>query len=58
METMQLITTTPTTDLTTLDDDALEAYFADAGLAVSVLPHCDDVTCPVCFVPANPARAA
>jgi hypothetical protein len=58
METMQLVNTTPTTDLTTLDDEALEAYFADAGLTVSVLTHCDDATCPVCFARKRPARAA
>jgi len=57
METMQLVHTAETTDITTLSDADLEAYFADAGLEVVVVARCDDVTCPACFAPV-PAQAA
>jgi len=57
MDTMQLVPSTPTTDLTTLGDDDIEAFFAAAGLNVSVVPHCDDATCGACFGQ-TPAKAA
>ena len=46
MSTMNLVTTT---DLTTLDFTQLEAWFADAGLAVTEVSHCATAGCPVCF---------
>lgn len=56
---MQLITTHPATnpahhpfegaDLTTLDDEAIVDFFAEAGLAIDIIDHCTDVSCPVCF---------
>jgi hypothetical protein len=49
METMQLITSHPYVDATTLDDPAIEALFARAGLPVEVVDHCHDVSCPDCF---------
>jgi hypothetical protein len=48
METMHLIQTQPTTDLMSLSDSDLEAFFASAGLAVVVVAHCDTVGCAVC----------
>ncbi len=58
METMQLVHTTHTTDLTTRMDADIEAFFAQEGLAVEVVEHCMDATCPECFTAAAPARAA
>ena len=55
MTTMQLVTTE--SNLLDRSDDALEAWFSEAGLTVTVVAHCDDVACPVCFG-ALPARAA
>ena len=62
METMQLITTSDpqdlvALDLVALDDESIEAYFAEAGLTVEVVEHCDDLTCPACMG-SRPARAA
>jgi hypothetical protein len=57
METMQLVPNTYPTDLTVLTDDTVEALFAEMGLDVEVVDHCDDASCPVCFRPA-PAKAA
>ena len=58
MKTMQLVPNPTTTNLTTLDDNAIEAFFADLGVAVSVVAHCDDAACPVCFSPMQHVRAA
>ena len=55
METMQLITTTERTGALGWSDEAIEAFFASAGLAVEVVEHCSDASCPDCF---RPARAA
>lgn len=53
MNTMNLVTTTtPTTligDLTTLGAQEVEDWFAEAGLAVTEVAHCDTASCPVCF---------
>ncbi len=57
MEKMQLVHTTEATDLTTLADADLEAFFAGVGVEVKIVAHCNDVTCPACFAPA-PAQAA
>lgn len=56
METMQLIPTTKM-DITLLTDEAIEAFFASAGLTGQIVEHCDCAACPVCFDQA-PARAA
>lgn len=40
-----------------LSDDELVELFANAGLGVDLVAHCDDVSCPVCFA-ALPAKAA
>ena len=55
MTTMQLITTNTSVDDTA--DEALAAMFEAAGLSIEVVAHCDDASCPVCFV-AAPAQAA
>ena len=55
MKTMQLITNE--TAATVIDDDALVDMFAQAGLSVAIVDHCDDASCPVCFAVA-PAQAA
>ena len=39
MNTLNLVTTETTADLTTLDSSQLEAWFADAGLAVTEVAH-------------------
>jgi hypothetical protein len=57
METMQLITTSPPEDLTALDDASIAAFFAGAGLAIEVVDHCPDASCPTCFG-RRPAKAA
>jgi len=66
MNTMNLVTTTPaqmnpmtgrTADLTTFDSTELEAWFADAGLAVTAVSHCATADCPVCF-PLEAAQSA
>jgi len=57
METMHL-TSSMATDLSTLADEAVETYFADLGIPVSVVAHCDDGACPTCFTPLQQARAA
>ncbi len=53
MNTMNLATTDDiqnrTSDLTTLASQDLEAWFADAGLAVTEVAHCASASCPVCF---------
>jgi len=50
MNTMHLITTAPsTTELTSLADTDVEAFFAEAGLTVKVVTHCDTAGCSVCF---------
>lgn len=46
MNTLNLVTTT---DLTNLESTQLEAWFADAGLAVTKVSHCTTADCPVCF---------
>ena len=58
METMQLVSTTHTADLTTWIDTDVEAFFAAEGLAVEVVEHCSDATCPSCFDTEAPAKAA
>jgi hypothetical protein len=45
MNTMNLVPT----DLTVLNSTELEAWFADAGLAVTDVLHCARADCPVCF---------
>jgi len=57
METMHLVQTPHTTDLMSLSDPDLEAFFASAGLTVEVVTHCNTVGCSVCFAAAT-ARAA
>jgi hypothetical protein len=52
MNTMNLVTTTPTTpigDLTTVGAQEVQDWFAEAGLAVTEVAHCDTASCPVCF---------
>jgi hypothetical protein len=56
METMHLIQTPQTTDLMSLSDSDLEAFFASAGLDVAVVAHCDTVGCAVCHT--EPAAQA
>jgi len=58
METIELVHTEDSTDLTALSDAAIESLFAEAGLEVEVMAHCNDVACPSCFAPARPAQAA
>jgi len=58
METIELVHTGTSADLTALSDTDIESFFTEAGLDVEVVTHCDDATCPSCFAPANPARAA
>ena len=43
--------TTPTMDITHLPNDAIEAFFAKAGLEVEVVDHCAQADCPTCFAP-------
>ncbi len=57
METMHMLPTIGSTDLTTLPDTAIEGFFAEFGLDVEVIDHCPDASCPICFSPA-PAKAA
>ena len=57
METMQLTPPATPTDLTQSADAAIEDFFAEAGLDVAVVAHCDDAACSVCFAQ-RPARAA
>ena len=57
METMHLIQTPHTADLTSLSDSDLEALFASEGVTVEVVIHCDTGGCPVCFAEAA-AQAA
>jgi hypothetical protein len=57
METMHLIQTPPATDLMTMSDSDIEAFFATAGLDVDVVVHCNTVGCSLCFAAAT-ARAA
>jgi hypothetical protein len=49
METMHLVQTPPTTDLMSLSDSDLEAFFTSVGLSVEVVAHCNTVGCSVCF---------
>lgn len=50
METMTLVhTSTKSTDLTGLPDTEIETWFSQAGLAVEVVPHCDNAACEACF---------
>jgi len=58
METMELVHSSHSRDLTGLSDTDIESFFTEAGLDVEVVTHCDDATCLSCFAPANPARAA
>ena len=46
---MHLIQTPHTTDLLSLSDTNLEAYFASARLTVEVVAHCNTVGCAVCL---------
>ncbi len=39
--------------LATMTDDALTAWFEDAGLAVEVVDGCDTAACAVCAAPAT-----
>jgi hypothetical protein len=48
METMHLIQTPHPTDLMSLSDSDLEAFFASNGLTVAVVAHCDTVGCAAC----------
>ena len=48
METMHLIQTPQTTDLMSLSDSDLKAFFASAGLSIDVVAHCDTLGCAVC----------
>ena len=48
METMHLIKTPQTTDLMSLSDSDLEAFFGSAGLTVDVVTDCDTLGCAVC----------
>jgi formylmethanofuran dehydrogenase subunit A len=59
METMHLAPELDTTP-TELTDEALFEMFATAGLAVTVVAHCDDAGCPACFADSGTqaARAA
>ncbi|MGI9643546.1 MAG: hypothetical protein ACR2N9_12330 [Acidimicrobiia bacterium] len=57
METMQLLPSTYPTDMTLLGDDTIEVLFAEMGLAVEVVDHCDTASCPHCFR-SVPAKAA
>ena len=56
METMHLVPPT-TTPEGTLADEALVALFEAAGLDVTIVNHCDDAGCPICFQ-VMPAQAA
>ena len=61
MNTMNLVTNTSavsqadaatmsrTTDLTTLNAQKMEDWFAQAGLAVIEVSHCASASCPICF---------
>lgn len=49
METMHLLQTPPTADITSLSDSDLEAFFASAGLSVDVVTHCSTIGCTVCL---------
>jgi hypothetical protein len=57
METMHLVQTPHTTDLMSLSDSALEAFFASDGLTVEVVAHCNASECSVCH-PQTTVRAA
>lgn len=57
METKTHIVTQPATLAESLDDQAIEALFSDAGLCVEVVDNCGDASCPVCFGAAH-AQAA
>ena len=57
METMHLVQTLHTTDLMSLSDSALEAFFASAGMSVEVVAHCNAAECSVCH-PETTVRAA
>ncbi len=57
MNTMHMLQTTePLVDVL-VEDDAIEAFFAAAGLPVTVVAHCGDAACTTCFGRV-PARAA
>jgi hypothetical protein len=60
MKTMMLIETKPRTEeLMTVSDAELESWFADAGLTVRAVTHCDSGACVICFEPTvSAARAA
>lgn len=55
---MTLVQTSETVDLTTLNATDLEAWFANAGLAVEVVSHCDSAGCEICFPTIQSVRAA
>lgn len=57
METMQLLPNTYPADMTVLADETVEVLFAEMGLQVEVVVHCDTASCMLCFRPA-PAKAA
>ncbi len=51
---MEAITPISTPDISA---EALVVMFEDAGITVEVVPHCTDLSCPVCF-PETAAEAA
>ena len=57
MKEMHLVQTPQTADLMSVSDSELEGFFAAAGLAVTVVAHCNAAGCAVCFAEAS-ARAA
>lgn len=58
METMTLEQKTETVDLTTLSDTNLESWFANAGLDVEAVSHCNSAGCEICFPTIQSVRAA
>ena len=57
METMHMIQTPQTTDLMSLSDSDLKAFFASVGLSIDVIAHCDTLGCEECPTKAT-AQAA
>jgi hypothetical protein len=49
METMHLVQTPQTPDISSMSDADLEAFFASAGLPAEVVTHCDTPNCSDCF---------
>ena len=54
---MHLVQTPHTTDLTSLSDYDLEAFFDSVGITLEVVDHCGTADCTVCF-PELVAKAA